>query len=334
MNVSLDATSSSFTALLELPPTQVVKLLDEAAQCHEPPYANSLQLPASADLEFEPPHHHSIPDPPIQIDTPKPVPHKINGKKKKKKIKEEDDEVEVPKSLLFPFTLLFRVTRGEGVDSIIFFLFISYFLSPYSIQVTRGFKSKKSKIEEHQLPYVHVRARRGQATDSHSLAERARREKINARMKLLQELVPGCSKITGIALVLDEIINHVQALQRQVEFLSMQLSAVNPRVEFNLDHFLNENTSFVEGNFLSMHPPLEWLEPQANGFRRSFVQQWQCDAYQQSQWPKEENHLESVATADTTLLRTDYSQEPGTNEPSNSGNEFVTLRKMFMVTMS
>ncbi|KAL9662146.1 hypothetical protein QQ045_026976 [Rhodiola kirilowii] len=275
MNVSLDATSSSFTALLELPPTQVVKLLDEAAQCHAPPYANSLQLPASADLEFEPPHHHSIPDPPIQIDTPKPVPHKINGNKKKKKIKEEEDEVEV----------------------------------------TRGFKSKKSKIEEHQLPYVHVRARRGQATDSHSLAERARREKINARMKLLQELVPGCSKITGIALVLDEIINHVQALQRQVEFLSMQLSAVNPRVEFNLDHFLNENTSFVEGNFLSMHPPLEWLEPQANGFRRSFVQQWQCDAYQQSQWPKEENHLESVATADTTLLRTDYSQEPGSMQP-------------------
>ncbi|XP_048236271.1 transcription factor bHLH60 isoform X2 [Ricinus communis] len=48
--------------------------------------------------------------------------------------------------------------------------------------------------EAAKLPYVHVRARRGQATDSHSLAERARREKINARMKLLQELVPGCNK--------------------------------------------------------------------------------------------------------------------------------------------
>lgn len=61
--------------------------------------------------------------------------------------------------------------------------------------------SKKSKGaadepsgEAEKLPYVHVRARRGQATDSHSLAERARREKINARMKLLQELVPGCNK--------------------------------------------------------------------------------------------------------------------------------------------
>ncbi|XP_010928852.1 transcription factor bHLH48 isoform X2 [Elaeis guineensis] len=91
-----------------------------------------------------------------------------------------------------------------------------------------------------KLPYVHVRARRGQATDSHSLAERARREKINARMKLLQELVPGCSKISGTALVLDEIINHVQSLQRQVELLSMRLAAVNPRIDFSgLDNFLS-----------------------------------------------------------------------------------------------
>ncbi|KAF2591744.1 hypothetical protein F2Q70_00041084, partial [Brassica cretica] len=55
-------------------------------------------------------------------------------------------------------------------------------------------KKSKSSEENEKLPYVHVRARRGQATDSHSLAERARREKINARMKLLQELVPGCDK--------------------------------------------------------------------------------------------------------------------------------------------
>ncbi|XVE61214.1 hypothetical protein DITRI_Ditri06bG0021300 [Diplodiscus trichospermus] len=99
--------------------------------------------------------------------------------------------------------------------------------------------TKKSKTESSEdaekLPYVHVRARRGQATDSHSLAERARREKINARMKLLQELVPGCNKISGTALVLDEIINHVQSLQRQVELLSMRLAAVNPRIDFNLD---------------------------------------------------------------------------------------------------
>ncbi|CAN0898609.1 Transcription factor bHLH77 [Linum grandiflorum] len=81
--------------------------------------------------------------------------------------------------------------------------------------------------------YIHVRARRGQATDSHSLAERVRREKIGERMKFLQDLVPGCNKVTGKAVMLDEIINYVQSLQRQVEFLSMKMATVNPRVEFN-----------------------------------------------------------------------------------------------------
>ncbi|XP_058190671.1 transcription factor bHLH63-like isoform X2 [Rhododendron vialii] len=95
-----------------------------------------------------------------------------------------------------------------------------------------------SKVSEVQKPdYIHVRARRGQATDSHSLAERVRREKISERMKYLQDLVPGCNKITGKAGMLDEIINYVQSLQRQVEFLSMKLAAVNPSLDFNIDSF-------------------------------------------------------------------------------------------------
>ncbi|MCE3049880.1 hypothetical protein HAX54_046034 [Datura stramonium] len=87
-----------------------------------------------------------------------------------------------------------------------------------------------AKPAEPPKDYIHVRARRGQATDSHSLAERARREKISERMKILQDLVPGCNKVIGKALVLDEIINYVQSLQRQVEFLSMKLEAVNTSV--------------------------------------------------------------------------------------------------------
>ncbi|KAM0936468.1 putative transcription factor bHLH family [Dioscorea sansibarensis] len=86
--------------------------------------------------------------------------------------------------------------------------------------------------------YIHVRARRGQATNSHSLAERVRREKISQRMKFLQDLVPGCSKVTGKAVMLDEIINYVQSLQRQVEFLSMKLATVNPRLDFNIEGLL------------------------------------------------------------------------------------------------
>ncbi|XP_057969445.1 transcription factor BHLH089-like [Malania oleifera] len=55
------------------------------------------------------------------------------------------------------------------------------------------------KPPEPPKDYIHVRARRGQATDSHSLVERVHREKISERMKLLQDLVLGCNKVTGKA---------------------------------------------------------------------------------------------------------------------------------------
>ncbi|PKU64230.1 transcription factor bHLH49 isoform X2 [Dendrobium catenatum] len=102
-------------------------------------------------------------------------------------------------------------------------------------------KNPKESGEAPKEDYIHVRARRGQATNSHSLAERVRREKISERMKFLQDLVPGCSKVTGKAVMLDEIINYVQSLQRQVEFLSMKLAAVNPSIDFNIEGLLSKD---------------------------------------------------------------------------------------------
>ncbi|KAL0404008.1 UNVERIFIED_CONTAM: Transcription factor [Sesamum radiatum] len=69
-------------------------------------------------------------------------------------------------------------------------------------------------------PRQKVRARRGQATDPHSIAERLRRERIAERMKALQELVPNANK-TDKASMLDEIIDYVKFLQLQVKVLSM-----------------------------------------------------------------------------------------------------------------
>ncbi|KAJ7945646.1 Transcription factor protein [Quillaja saponaria] len=89
-------------------------------------------------------------------------------------------------------------------------------------------KDQKKNLQEPPTGYVHVRARSGQATDKHSLAERVRREKIREKMNMLQILVPGCEKVTGKALLLEEIINYVESLQNQVEFLSMKLASVNP----------------------------------------------------------------------------------------------------------
>ncbi|XP_074341626.1 transcription factor BEE 3-like [Apium graveolens] len=98
-----------------------------------------------------------------------------------------------------------------------------------------GRKRKRNNEREVEKPgeVVHVRARRGQATDSHSLAERLRREKINEKLRSLQDLVPGCYKTMGMAVMLDVIINYVRSLQNQIEFLSMKLSAASLFYDFN-----------------------------------------------------------------------------------------------------
>ncbi|KAH9608674.1 hypothetical protein KSS87_021891 [Heliosperma pusillum] len=130
--------------------------------------------------------------------------------------------------------------------------------------------AKPGKKEAEPLKdYIHVRSRRGEATDSHSLAERARREKIGERMKVLQDLVPGTNKVIGKALVLDEIINYVQSLQRQVErkclnlkvkmealwsleFLSMKLETVNSGMIHTISGFHSKDINQL--GMPSFHP--------------------------------------------------------------------------------
>ncbi|PKA56884.1 Transcription factor bHLH137 [Apostasia shenzhenica] len=138
---------------------------------------------------------------------------------------------------------------------------------------SRSTGPKEMEEKKPSTAYIHVRARRGQATDSHSLAERVRREKISERMKKLQELVPGCDKIIGKALILDEIINYVQSLQNQVEFLSLKLAEVNSILyEYGLgfDDFRRPQEIDQIGNLQTVLVPsmMESIEMQgpADGF--------------------------------------------------------------------
>ncbi|KAK1363089.1 transcription factor bHLH137 [Heracleum sosnowskyi] len=123
---------------------------------------------------------------------------------------------------------------------------------------------KKKKISEEKesilTGYVHVRARRGQATDSHSLAERVRREKISERMKLLQALVPGCDKAMSKALMLDQIINYVQFLQYQVEFLSLKIASVDAMFYdygMNVDEFIVKTEAQNQGTTTSLEADVQ-----------------------------------------------------------------------------
>ncbi|VVA35244.1 PREDICTED: mRNAion factor [Prunus dulcis] len=119
---------------------------------------------------------------------------------------------------------------------------------------------KQSKVaaafaEGVQRNGVRVKARRGEATDSHSLAERARREKISVRMKLLQSLVPGCDQINGKAHVLDEIIKYVQLLQNQVECLAAELAFVDAMLYDDCELNPSTNPCASDQRLCCLEPP-------------------------------------------------------------------------------
>lgn len=101
-----------------------------------------------------------------------------------------------------------------------------------------------------------------------------RREKIGERMKYLQDLVPGCNKITSRAGMLDEIINYVQSLQRQVEvkknkkqkrihlpFLSKPNSSSTPLFSYMLltwSFFLPQIKQFLSMKLAAVNPRLDF----------------------------------------------------------------------------
>lgn len=75
------------------------------------------------------------------------------------------------------------------------------------------------KLSPDSIP-CRTRAKRGCATHPRSIAERVRRTKISERMKKLQELVPNMDKQANTAEMLDEAVDYVKYLQRQVQELT------------------------------------------------------------------------------------------------------------------
>ncbi|KAG6402551.1 hypothetical protein SASPL_134747 [Salvia splendens] len=73
--------------------------------------------------------------------------------------------------------------------------------------------------EEIKNSNTKARASRGSATDPQSLYARKRRERINERLKILQNLVPNGTKV-DISTMLEEAVQYVKFLQLQIKLLS------------------------------------------------------------------------------------------------------------------
>ncbi|CAL5337398.1 unnamed protein product [Camellia sinensis] len=101
--------------------------------------------------------------------------------------------------------------------------------------------------------------------------------------------------------MLDEIINYVQSLQRQVEFLSMKLASVNPRLEFNMDSLLSKDVFQPNGSFPHQTYP---LDSSASTF---FGQQTQ-------EFPPVHTNLSNGDHTSTTLCQNNGMQLPPVDE--------------------
>ncbi|KAK3012871.1 hypothetical protein RJ639_009848, partial [Escallonia herrerae] len=76
--------------------------------------------------------------------------------------------------------------------------------------------AEMEKLLEDSVP-CRARAKRGCATHPRSIAERVRRTRISDRIRKLQELVPNMDKQTNTADMLEEAVEYVKFLQRQIQ---------------------------------------------------------------------------------------------------------------------
>ncbi|XVF33008.1 hypothetical protein REPUB_Repub17cG0131400 [Reevesia pubescens] len=70
-------------------------------------------------------------------------------------------------------------------------------------------------------------AKRKRKAEVHNLSERRRRDKINKKMRALQELIPNCIKVDKVSM-LDEAIEYLKTLQLQVQMMSMGTGVYMP----------------------------------------------------------------------------------------------------------
>ncbi|KAJ0973057.1 hypothetical protein J5N97_021016 [Dioscorea zingiberensis] len=94
--------------------------------------------------------------------------------------------------------------------------------SQFSLPKTSLEMASVEKLLHGQQDYFpfKIRAKRGCATHPRSIAERERRTRISEKLRKLQELVPNMDKQTNTSDMLDLAVQHIKALQGQVQKLN------------------------------------------------------------------------------------------------------------------
>ncbi|KAH7286183.1 hypothetical protein KP509_33G061700 [Ceratopteris richardii] len=81
---------------------------------------------------------------------------------------------------------------------------------------------KNAEVNSHEVRQLSKRpSKRNRVAESHNLSEKRRRNRINEKLKTLQELIPNSSK-TDKASILDEALEYLKTLQSQLQIMIMR----------------------------------------------------------------------------------------------------------------
>ncbi|KAJ1394769.1 Myc-type, basic helix-loop-helix [Sesbania bispinosa] len=98
-------------------------------------------------------------------------------------------------------------------------------------------------------------ARRNRAAEVHNLSERRRRDRINEKMRALQQLIPHSSK-TDKASMLEEAIEYLKSLQLQLQVMWMG-SGMAPMMFPGIQHYMSQMGMGMATPFPPVHNPMQ-----------------------------------------------------------------------------
>ncbi|RLM99951.1 transcription factor PIF4-like isoform X2 [Panicum miliaceum] len=102
-------------------------------------------------------------------------------------------------------------------------------------------------------------AKRRRAAEVHNLSERRRRDRINEKMKTLQELIPHCNK-TDKASMLDEAIEYLKSLQLQLQMMWMAAAAAPVMFPAGVHQYMQR---MVAPSHVASMPRMPFMAPPA-----------------------------------------------------------------------
>ncbi|CAH8275009.1 unnamed protein product [Arabidopsis lyrata] len=165
--------------------------------------------------------------------------------------------------------------------------------------------------------------KRSRAAEMHNLAERRRREKINEKMKTLQELIPRCNKSTKVS-TLEDVIEYMKSLQMQIQMMSMGHGMMPPMMNAeNMQQFMPHMA-------MGMNRPPPFIHFPGTAFPRPGHMAGVGPSYPASRYPFPNTQASDPPRVQLPSLETD---NPVPNQPlfpayMNPYSQFVGLHQM------